>query len=159
VGVADEFAAQTSEGGRLFIRVSRVADQAFNAYESGDDEADLADATDIVEGRSSHGTDEIEIYEIEPDYMDDDKVEFDLLFAADAYDTRRFKPEEASRVISGVGLVWPRSDTEAHTLALAAELADDEDEPAAARALRARAVELGLPMEFEQEQSASPSPR
>ncbi|WP_327210951.1 hypothetical protein [Rhizobium leguminosarum] len=144
VGVADEFAAQTSDGGRLFIRVNRVADQSFDAYESGDDAADIADATDIVEGRSSHGTVEIEIYEIAPDYVDEDKVQFDLPFSTDAYDPRMFRSDEANRIISAVGLVWPRSETEAYTLDLAGELADDEDEPAAARALKVRAGELGL---------------
>jgi hypothetical protein len=144
VGIADEFAAQTSDGGRLFIRVNRVADQSFNAYESGDDAADIADATDIVEGRSSHGTVEIEIYEIAPDYVDEDKVQFDLPFSTDAYDPRMFRSDEASRIISAAGLVWPRSETEAYTLDLAGELVDDEDEPAAARALKVRAAELGL---------------
>lgn len=158
-GTVAEFAAETAEGGRIFLRVIRIADQSFNAYESGDDEVDAAEAADIIEGRTSHGSIEIEIHEIEPEYLDADGPEYGEAFDPSAYDPRDYRSDAAARIIESSGLAWPRMESEAYTLELAADIAAEEGELAASRALHSKAVELGLPLEDHvSEAVASPSP-
>lgn len=154
-GIVAEFAAETVDGERIFLRVLRVADQSYNAYESGDAEADAAEAADVVEGRVSHGSVEIQIYEIGPSLGDDAFEPFD----PDAYDPRDYRAKAASRIIEATGLCWPRAESEAYTLELAADLAAEEGEIAASRALLEKAVALGLPLEDSvAEVVSSPSP-
>lgn len=152
VGTVDEFAIDDNEGRRMFVRVSRKADQSFNAYESGDEEADTADAASIIEGRSSHGSVDIEIHHVD---VDGTIGSFDLfrIVSPEEYDTRDYPAGEASRVVSGAALIWPRDEQDAHTLDLAAELAADEDEHAVAAALKARAIERGLAQDADSELS------
>ncbi len=145
VGVVDEFAVQPIAGDRSFIRVLRVADQSFNAYESGDEEADRADADGIIAGKLSHGTVEIHIYDIDPTgFPEDGDMAFDRDFSEDAYEAREFRHEEPARVISGVGLIWGRDEADVFTLELAAELADDEGEHVVANVIREHAIARGL---------------
>lgn len=159
VGTAAEFAAETADGGRLFVRVNRIADQSFDAYGSGDEVADLADVADILSGRSSHGTIEIQIYEISASNTYGGITEFDLPFAEVEYEPCFFRPQEADRIITGRGLVWTRSENEAFTLELAAELADEEEEHAVAVALRAEAAVRGSRADFEETAENVPAPR
>ena len=155
VGTVDEFAVDDNEGRRMFVRVSRKADQAFNAYESGDEAADRADAASIIEGRSSHGSIDVEIYRVDVGSAIGSSEPFRIVWPEE-YDPRDFQSEEASRIISGAALIWPRDEQDAHTLDLAAELAADEDEHAVAAALKARAIERGLAQDVGVDLPATP---
>ena len=137
--------------------VSTIRDEyPFNAYESGDEEADRTDAASIIEGRSSHGSVDIEIHHVDVDSTIGSFDPFRIV-SPEEYDTRAFPAGEASRVVSGAALIWPRDEQDAHTLDLAAELAADEDEHAVAAALKARAIERGLAQDADSE--LSPAPR
>jgi len=138
VGVADEFAAEAQDGERLFVRVLHIADQSFNAYESGEEEYDARDAAEIIEGRTSHGSVEVQVHRIAPG-------ENGSAFDANAYDPDDFDAGEADVVYAGQALSWTNDGKGAHLLDLAAEIASDEGDARLARILKARAVELGLP--------------
>lgn len=139
-GIVDEFALETDEDGfGAFVRVYRVADQSFNAYESGDEEADRDDVASIIEGRASHGTVEVHVFEIFAG------GEVHHPFSADSFDGRDFKIGTAEQVFRGHGLIWPRDGNDAHTLELAAQLLIDEEEQAIANVLIERAIARGLP--------------
>lgn len=153
VGVVDEFAMEFADNQRVFVRVSRIADQSFDAYESGDEEADQEDAAAIIDGWASHGTIEVAIYDIDAsDFMDG--VEISKPFSPDDYDGKMFKTGKAERVVTGTGLCWPRDDMDASTLEMASELVHDEGESDIAKALMARAIQRGLKVEEE----ATPKP-
>ncbi|NTF18181.1 hypothetical protein G6L37_07160 [Agrobacterium rubi] len=155
VGVIDQFSVETSDGDRIFVTVKRIADQSFNAYESGDEQADRADAASIISGASSHGSIAVELLDIEADHRQDPPI-FDREFSPDAYDSDEFDGEEPSNVIIGSGMIWTSDANEAHTLALAAELAEEEGEHAVAAALKARAIERGLPQDNETTDAVRP---
>jgi hypothetical protein len=156
VGAVVEFAMQPLPGERSFVRVLRIADQSFNAYESGDDEADREDVSGIIDGDYSHGTVEIHIYDIEPTgYRDDGDMAFDRDFAEDAYRFREFRHDEPSRVISGTALVWKRDVSEKFTFELAAELAADDGEDAVAKAIRERVISHGLQVDAQDDTAVS----
>jgi len=148
VGVVDEFAIADSIGRQKFVRVRRVADQSFNAYESGDEEADREDAASIIEGRSSHGTVDIEIHHVDTNSVIGSFEPFRFISPGDV-DPREFETADAAGLISGTALIWPRDESGAHTLELAAELAADAEEDIVAAALRVRASERGLTRDAE----------
>jgi hypothetical protein len=156
-GVVDEFAMEVEEDVfRVFVRVYRVADQSFNPYGSGDEDADRQDAASIIDGSSSHGTVEVHIFEIDADDFIDGQEVFHP-FSAESYDGKDFVLGMAERVIRGRGLIWQRGSNDACTLELAAELFDDEDEQAITNALIERAIARGLPRDAEAETSAAPT--
>lgn len=155
VGVVDEFAIDNADGERCFVRVLRVADQSFNAYESGDEDADRDDAASIIEGRAAHGAVEVAIYDIDTASRIGSFEAFRIV-SPDEYDGQNFESGEASRVIHGSALIWQRDEADAYTLELAAELAADEDELAVAAALKARAIARGLHSDAEADEDAAP---
>jgi len=147
VGVADEFAAEAPEGERLFVRVLHIADQSFNAYESGEEEYDARDAADIIEGRTSHGSVEVQVHRIGPDEINLGEATsgHGSAFDANAYDPDDFDAGDADAVYAGQALSWTNDGKGAHLLDLAAEIVADEGDERLAKILKARAVELGLP--------------
>lgn len=146
-GVVDEFAMEIEKDVfRVFVRVYRVADQSFNPYESGDEEADREEAASIIEGRASHGTVEVHVFEIDADDFIDGQEVFHP-FSAEAYDGKDFVLGMAEQVFTGRGLTWQHDSNDAYTLELAAQLfdGDDDDEQAVADMLIERATARGLP--------------
>jgi hypothetical protein len=156
VGVVDEFAMEIEENVfRLFVRVYRVADQSFNAYGSGDEEADRWDAASIIDGSASHGTVEVHLFEIDADDFVDGKEVFHP-FSAENFDGKDFVLGMAEKVVTGKGLIWTRDSNDAYTLELAAELLDrGDDEQIVADALIERAIARGLPQDSEVEADAA----
>ncbi len=143
VGTVDEFAIDDHQGRRVFVTVYRIADQSFNAYESGDEEADRADVADIIDGRSSHGSIEITMHWIDTDNMIGSFEPFRMI-PQDQYDIDAYRDAGSLNAIGDHALTWPRDDNDAHTLELAAEIAQDAGLPSIAAALKARAFERGL---------------
>lgn len=143
VGTVDEFAIDDNQGRRVFVTVYRIADQSFNGYESGDEEADRADVADIIEGRSSHGSIEITLHWIDTDSMIGSFEPFRMV-PEDEYDILTYRDADALEAYVEHALTWPRDDRDAHTLDLASEIARDAGHFPIADALKARAVERGL---------------